>query len=74
MREVVLGHASPTSVPARWHDLFEEPWSDEEVEVDVGDRRVWRGVRFSRAREAFVDEDSGAAVPVLMWRYATVHH
>ena len=45
----------------------------EAIEVDVGDFRVWRGVRFAVEIEAFIDEDTGASVPVMMWRYAGRH-
>lgn len=70
MRQVVPGVSGPPSTPARWHGVFEEPWDDEEVEVDLGDFRVWRGVHYSRRVEAFLDDESGVEVPVVVWRYA----
>lgn len=69
MREGMPGQ--PGRAPARWHAAFEEPWTEEEIEVDLGDCRVRRGVHYSRCVEAFLD-DSGAVVPVVMWRYASV--
>ena len=61
-------------VPARWHPAFEEPVAEDEIEVDLGDCRVRRGVHYSRCVEAFLDDDSGAVVRVVMWRYATRTH
>jgi hypothetical protein len=69
MREGTPGHLG--RAPARWHAAFEEPWAEEEIEVDLGDCRVRRGVHYSRCVEAFLDDDSGAVVPVVMWRYAS---
>ena len=54
---VILAHAFPLSG-------HREPF-----EIDLGDCRVWRGVHYSRQIECFLDDESGAVVPVLMWRY-----
>jgi hypothetical protein len=69
MRAVVPDHPVQTSLSTRWHDAFEEPQSEGELEIDLGDCRVWRGVHYSRQIECFLDNESGAVVPVLMWRY-----
>lgn len=72
MRQIVQDQAAPPSL-LRWHQSCEEPVTGEAIEVDVGDFRVWRGVRFAVEIEAFIDEDTGAFVPVMMWRYAGRH-
>jgi hypothetical protein len=73
MREVAPDpeQASPS---ARWHDAFDEPATEDELEIDLGDCRVWRGVHYSRQIESFLDDDSGAVVTVLMWRYRRTPH
>jgi hypothetical protein len=68
----IMQSALPPGTP-RWHPTCEEPLADAAIEVDVGDFRVWRGVRFAPEREAFVDEETGARVPVVMWRYVAPH-
>jgi hypothetical protein len=60
--------------PARWHDRYDEPCPEQAIEVDVGDCSVWTGVRYAPELEAFVDEDSGSLVSVMMWRYAAAPH
>jgi hypothetical protein len=70
MRQVLQSPVPSSTPPARWHEWFEEPSAEEDIEVDVGDCCVWHGVRYAREVEAFVDEESGAVVRVVMWRYA----
>lgn len=73
MHRIVIHQAEPPAPPTpagRWHDRFEEPVQDREIEVDVGDGGVWGGVRFARQIESFVDAESGATVQIVMWRYA----
>jgi hypothetical protein len=63
--------SQPGDAPARWHAAFEERSAEDEVEVDLGDCRLRRGVHYSRCVEAFLDDDSGAVVQIVMWRYAS---
>jgi hypothetical protein len=72
MREV--SHSAPSGPSSRWHESCEEPWSEDELEVDLGDCRLRRGVHYSRATESFLDDDDGAVVRVVMWRFATLPH
>jgi hypothetical protein len=69
MRQVMQSPIPPATAPARWHEAFDEPSAEDEIEVDLGDYCVWRGVRFAPEVEAFVDIDSGAPITVVMWRY-----
>ena len=69
MRQVFQSPIPSARPPARWHEAFDEPSAADEIEVDLGDHCVWRGVRFAPEVEAFVDVDSGGAITVLMWRY-----
>jgi hypothetical protein len=70
MRRIVLGPEPSPYPPARWHDCYDEPCGGQAIEVDMGDWCVWAGVRYAPELEAFVDEDSGLPVSVVMWRYA----
>ena len=74
MRRISITAAPSPVPPARWHDRYDEPASEQAIEVDVGDWSIWTGVRYAPELEAFVDEDSGAPVPVIMWRYAARPH
>jgi hypothetical protein len=70
MRQVLQSLGRSAMPPPRWHDPFDEPDAQAEIEVDFGDCRVWRGVHYAPEIEAFVDDDSGATIQVCMWRYA----
>jgi hypothetical protein len=74
MREVVPDHPVPTSPSSRWHPACEEPQTERELEIDLGDFRIWRGVHYSRQIESFLDDDSGGVVRVVMWRYLSAAH
>jgi hypothetical protein len=69
MRRVTLSRFGSPTPPDRWHDRYEEPRWDQEIEVDIGDGGVWSGVRYARDVESFVDVDSGAPISIAMWRY-----
>ena len=71
MRQVLQRPGPSVTAPPRWHEAFEEPSTQAEIEVDFGDCRVWRGVHYAPELEAFVDDDSGAPIRVFMWRYAS---
>ena len=70
MRQIPHNHDALQRPPQRWHERFDAPCAEEEIEVDFGDCLVWSGVRYAPEVECFVDADSGAPVPVLMWRYS----
>jgi hypothetical protein len=70
MRQVLQSLGRSSTPPPRWHDAFDEPDTQAEIEVDLGDCRVWRGVHYAPEIEAFVDDDSGTPIRVCMWRYA----
>lgn len=70
MRLVFHDPAPSPTARGRWHVPFEEPCPESELEVDFGDCRIWRGVRYAPHLESFIDEETGATVAVAMWRYA----
>lgn len=69
MRRVTLSRFGSPRPPSRWRERYEMPRADHEIEVVIGDGDVWRGVKYARNLEAFIDADSGAPVSVMMWRY-----